>query len=293
VPQSRLRRRLQIESALRAAVARGELHLQFQPRVAVDSFETTCVECVVRWEHPEFGSLPRDEFLAIAEESGVAEEIGRWAIEEACRRADGWRAHYERRFMVSVALGGRLLRDPRLAHTVRGAIERHHLEPAALQVEVSEASLADAPDSARAALVELHRFGVRIGLVDFGTGHSSLGQIRRVPFGSMKLSPALVANLYVDPWTQGVTAAVVAMARAMNIRAVADHIDDQATFDMLRALGCDEVQGRHVAAPMRVREFEHWLETGGALHLARASASELSRVLEGIEVSDGDLTMTG
>jgi PAS domain S-box-containing protein len=293
VPQSRLRRRLQIESALRAAVARGELHLQFQPRVAVDSFETTCVECVVRWDHPEFGSLPHEEFLAIAEESGVAEEIGRWAIEEACRRADGWRAHYERRFMVSVALGGRLLRDPRLAHTVRGAIERHHLEPAALQVEVSEASLADAPDSARAALVELHRFGVRIGLVDFGTGHSSLGQIRRVPFGSMKLSPALVANLYVDPWTQGVTAAVVAMARAMNIRAVADHIDDQATFDMLRALGCDEIQGRHVAAPMRVREFEHWLETGGALHLARASASELSRVLEGIEVSDGDLTMTG
>ena len=259
----------------------------------MDGFETTSVECLVRWDHPEFGSLPQDEFHAIAEESGVAEEIGQWAIEEACRRADGWRAHYERRFMVSVALGRRLLRDPRLAHTVRDTIERHRLEPTALQIEVSEASLADAPDSARAALVELHRYGVRIGLVDFGTGHSSLGQIRRVPFGSMKLSPALVANLYVDPWTQGVTAAVVAMARAMNIRAVADHIDDEATFDMLRALGCDEVQGRHVASPMRAREFEHWLETGGAQHLARASASELSRVLEGIEVSDDDLTMTG
>jgi predicted signal transduction protein with EAL and GGDEF domain/DNA-binding NarL/FixJ family response regulator len=293
VPQSRLRRRLQIESALRAAVSRGELHLQFQPRVAVDSFETTCVECVVRWDHPEFGALPQDEFLAISEESGVAEEIGHWALEEACRRAAGWREHYERKFMVSVALGGRQLRDPRLAHTVRSAIDRHRLPAAALQLEVTESSLADAPDSARAQLAELHGCGVRIGLVDFGTGHSSLGQIRRVPYGSMKLSPALVANLYVDPWTQGVTAAVVAMARAMNIRAVADHIDDEATFDMLRALGCDEVQGRHVASPMRVREFEHWLETGGAMHLARASASELSRVLEGIEVSDDDLTMTG
>ena len=293
MPQARLRRRLQIESALRAAVARGELQLQFQPRVAVDTFETTCIECVVRWDHPEFGSLHHDEFVAIAEESGVGEDIGRWAIDEACRRLAGWREHYEPKFLVSVGLGGRLLRDPGLAPAVRSALERHRLPPAALQLEVSEASLIDAPDAARATLAELHGCGVRIGLVDFGTGHSSLGQIRRVPFGSMKLNPALVANLYIDPWTQGVTAAVVAMARAMNIRAVADHIDDAATLDMLRALGCDEVQGRHVAVPMKAREFEHWVETGGAMHLARDSAAEITRVLQGIEVSDDDLTMTG
>jgi len=293
VPQSRLRRRLQIESALRAAVPRGELELQFQPRVAVDTFETTCLECFVHWDHPEFGSLAHGEFVAIAEESGVAEEIGRWAIEEASRRLAGWREHYVQKFRVSVGLGASQLRDPRLPSIVRGAVERHRLPPDALQFEVSEASLADAPDAARTMLAELHGCGVRIGLVDFGTGYCSLGQIRRVPFGSMKLSPALVNNLYVDPWTQGVTAAVVAMARAMSMRAVADHIDDEATFDMLRALGCDEMQGRHVALPMKVREFEHWLETGGAAHLARASASELSRALEGIDVSDDDLTMTG
>lgn len=293
MPQARLRRRLQIESALRAAVGRGELQLQFQPRVAVDTFETTCVECIVRWDHPEFGSLPHDEFAAIANESGVGEDIGRWAIDEACRRLAGWRDHYERKFVLSVGVGGRQLRDPGLAHIVKTAIERHRLPPAALQIEVSEASLIDAPDSARATLAELHGCGVRIGLVDFGTGHSSLGQMRRVPFASMKLNPALVANLYIDPWTQGVTAAVVAMARAMNIRAVADQIDDAATLDMLRALGCDEVQGRHVASPMKAREFEHWLETGGALYLARLDAEEISRVLQGIELSDDDLTMTG
>jgi EAL domain-containing protein (putative c-di-GMP-specific phosphodiesterase class I)/GGDEF domain-containing protein len=241
-PQSRLRRRLQIESALRAAVARGELHLQFQPRVAVDTFETTCVECFVRWDHPEFGSLPQHEFVAIGEESGVAEDIGRWAVDEACRRLAGWREHYEHRFRVSISLGGRQLRDPGLARMVRSTIDRHRLPPDALQLEVTEASLVDAPDTVRASLAELHGCGVRIGLADFGTGHSSLGQMKRVPFGSMKLNPGLVANLYVDPWTQGVTAAVVAMARAMNIRAVADDIDDAATLDMLRALGCDEVQ---------------------------------------------------
>jgi predicted signal transduction protein with EAL and GGDEF domain/CheY-like chemotaxis protein len=289
-PQSRLRRRLQVESALRAAASRGELELQFQPRVAVDTFETTCLECSVRWDHPEFGSLTRGEFVAIAEESGVAADIGRWAIDEACRRLAGWREHYAHRFRVSLGLGKGQLRDPSLPQTVRSAMERHRLPPDALQLEVSEAGLADAADTARATLAELHGHGVRVGLLDFGTGYCSLGQIRRVPFGSMKLSPALVTNLYVDPWTQGVTAAVVAMARAMNMRAVADHIDDEATFDMLRALGCDEMQGRHVASPMRAREFEHWLETGGAAHLARASASELSRALEGVDPTDIDLS---
>jgi len=293
MPQSRLRRRLQIESALRAAVARGELQLHFQPRVAVATFETTCLECFVQWDHPEFGSMNHDEFVAIAEESGVAEDIGRWTIDEACRRLAGWREHYEHKFRVSVGLGGRQLRDPGLPRTVRSAIDRHRIPADALQLEVSETSLVDAPDAVRAALAELHGYGVRIGLVDFGTGHSSLGQIRRIPFGSMKLNPGLVANLYIDPWTQGVTAAVVAMARAMNIRAVADRIDDAATLDMLRALGCDEVQGRHVASPMKAREFEHWLETGAAMHLARDSAAEITRVLQGIEVSDDGLTMTG
>jgi predicted signal transduction protein with EAL and GGDEF domain len=291
MPQSRLRRRLQIESALRAAVTRGELQLHFQPRVDVATFETTCLECFVRWDHPEFGSLDHDEFVAIAEESGVAEDIGRWTIDEASRRLAGWREHYEHKFRVSVGLGARQLRDPGFPHTVRSAIDRYRLPPDSLQLEVSEASLVDAPDAARAALAELHGRGVRIGLVDFGTGHSSLGQIRRVPFGSMKLNPGLVAHLYIDPWTQGVTAAVVAMARAMKIRAVADRIDDAATLDMLRALGCDEVQGRHVALPMKAREFEHWLETGGAMHLARDSAAEITRALQGIEVSD-DLTIT-
>ncbi len=293
MPQSRLRRRLQVESALRAAVARGELHLQFQPRVAVGSFETTCVECFVRWDHPEFGSLSAEEFAAVAAESGVAEEIGHWALDEACRRIAGWREYYEQRFLVSVSLGGRQLRDPRLAQGVRSALERHRLPPGTLQIEVSEASLLDAPEAVRGTLAELHGIGVRIGLVDFGTGHSSFGQVRRLPFGSMKLSPALVANLYIDPWTQGVTAAVVAMARAMNSRAVADQIDDAATLDMLRALGCDEVQGRHIAAPMKPREFEHWLETGGALHLAQSDAPVTRPIVGELDGVDEDLPMTG
>jgi predicted signal transduction protein with EAL and GGDEF domain/DNA-binding response OmpR family regulator len=294
MPQARLRRRLQAESTLRAAVARAELHMRFQPRVAVDGFETTCIECTVRVDGADAGaSLQDEEFASIAEDAGIAEDIGHWAIDEACRRAAGWREHFGRDFRVSVRLGGRQLRDARLPGTVRAAIDRYHLPAGSLQLELSEPSLLGAPDTVRAMLADLKACGVGIGLVDFGTGHSSLDQIRRLPFASMKLSPSLVSGLYLDPWTQGVTAAVVAMARAMNIRAVADNIDDSATLDMLRALGCDEVQGRHIAPPMKAREFEHWFETGGALSLAGISDTEMSRALDKIDLSDDGVSQAG
>jgi predicted signal transduction protein with EAL and GGDEF domain/DNA-binding response OmpR family regulator len=293
LPQARLRRRLQAESALRAAVARGELQMRFQPRVAVDDYSTTCIECTVRVDQADSAAVQDEEFAAIAEDAGIAEDIGHWAVDEACRRAAAWREHFGRDIRVSVRLGGRQLRDPRLSATVRSAVERHRLPAGSLQLELSESSLLGAPESVRTMLSELGGCGVSLGLLDFGTGHSSLDQIRRLPFASMKLSPSLVSGLYLDPWTQGVTAAVVAMARAMSIRAIADNIDDSGTLDMLRALGCDEVQGRHVAPPMKAREFEHWLETGGALNLAGVTATEMSRALDRIELTDESRPQVG
>ena len=286
LPQAQLRRRLSIESSLRGAVERRELQLLYQPRVAIDTFNLTGVECLVRWEHPRFGAIRPEEFVAIARESGVIDDIGRWMIDQACRQLAAWHERYGRQFFASTSVSGRQLRDPMLVTLVKAAIERHRLPANALQIEVSEASITDAPDAAHAVLAALRSHGVRIGIEDFGTGHSSLGQIRRVPFNSMKLDPALIADLYTEPWAQGVTAAVLAMARAMQIRSVADGIDDPATLDMLRALGCDEIQGRHVALPMKAGQFEHWLETGGVAHLALPPVVEATGKYDVPDVSD-------
>jgi EAL domain-containing protein (putative c-di-GMP-specific phosphodiesterase class I)/PleD family two-component response regulator len=268
LPQAQLRRRLSIESSLRGAVERRELQLIYQPRVAIETFELTGVECLVRWEHPQFGATRPEELVSIAEESGVIDEIGRWMVEQACRQLAAWHEHYQQKFFASISVSGRQLRDPNLVAMIQAASERHQLPASALQIEVSEASIIDAPDAAHAVLAGLRSGGARIGIGDFGTGHSSLGQIRRVPFNSMKLDRALMADLYVEPWAQGVTAAVLAMARAMKIRSVADGIEDDGTLEMLRALGCDEAQGQHIAPPMKARDFEHWMECGGARHLA-------------------------
>jgi EAL domain-containing protein (putative c-di-GMP-specific phosphodiesterase class I) len=246
------------------------------------------VECTPRWKHPQFGTIRPEEFLAIAEEAGIVDDLGRWMLDDACRQLAGWHERYEDTFFASIRVSGRQLRDPRLAANVQAAIERYRLPAHAIQIDLTEAAIIDAPDAAHAAIDGLRKAGVRIGLDDFGTGHSSLGQIRRVPFNAMKLDRALMADLYTDPWAQGVTAAVLAMARAMQIRSVADGIDDAETLEMLRALGCDEVQGKHVAQPMKPLDFEDWLERGGARHLARQRYQEAEPVrdLSASEVDD-------
>jgi predicted signal transduction protein with EAL and GGDEF domain/DNA-binding response OmpR family regulator len=280
-PQAQLRRRLTVESALRGAVERRELQLVYQPRVDIVSYDVTSVECRVRWERPDFGAVGEEQFLAIAEDSGIVAELGRWTVSEASRQLAAWRERYGRRFFAAVAVTARQLRDPGLAAAVQATIGRHRLAPDALQVEVPESALPDVADAARAALEELRRHGVRTGIDGYGSGRSTLGQIRRVPFHSMKLDRSLVSDLCTDPWAQGVAAAVLAMARAMQMRSVADGIRDGATLEMLRALGCDEAQGPHVARPMAARDFEDWLEDGGAVRLAQQRAVEISDALDG------------
>ena len=195
VPQARTRRRLAIESALRGAVERRELSLLYQPRVAVDTYDLTGVECSLRWDNAQIGAVSTDEFLSIAESTGLIDGIGRWTIEEACRQVSVWRKRFERDFFVSVKLGARQMRDPGLVALVRGTLERHELPSRALELAVSEENVLEAPKEARSALDSLRLGSVGVAIDDFGAGHSSLSQLRRLPFDCMKLGRGLVNDL--------------------------------------------------------------------------------------------------
>jgi EAL domain-containing protein (putative c-di-GMP-specific phosphodiesterase class I)/PleD family two-component response regulator len=271
-PQVRSRRRLMIESALRGAIERREMHLEYQPRVAIDTLELTGVEALLRWEHEQFGAVPPEEFILIAEENGTIDEVGQWVLGEACRQAVRWREGFRRSFFVSVNLSGRQLRNAALVAQVNEALVATGLPPDALEIELTETSIVDAPNDARDKLAALRRMGVRIAIDDFGVGHSSLGQIRRLPFDCMKLDRALMADLYTDLGAQGIAAAVIAMARALRIRSVAEGVEDSATLAMLRALGCDEIQGYYVSHPLSAPDFEAWLSAGGAAALVAYDA---------------------
>ncbi len=283
LPQARSRRRLLIESALRGALERREFSLQYQPRVAIDTYDLTGVECFVRWENAQVGAVGPDEFHAIVESSGLAGEVGNWMLGEACRQVAAWRRQFERDFFVSVKLSARLLKDSRFAPRIRDLVDTHGLPARALEIALTEASVVEAPREARATLDALRRSGIGIAIEDFGAGHSSLSHLRRLPFDCMKLGRSLLGDLYSDVGAQGVIAAVLAMARGMRVRSVADGIEDTATLQMLSALGCDEIQGPYVSAPLDGREFEAWLEDGGAHALALQHTQEIIEALEAVE----------
>jgi len=277
---ARSRVRVQMESALRGAIERRELRLAFQPRVTIETLDLTGVECLLRWEHPQFGSVNPEEFVSIAEETGFIDEIGRWTIKEACRQLADWRERLQARFFVSINIAGRQLRDPGFVRLVRDTLAATGLPAEALELEITESSLLAAPKEARDRLAVLRKSGVRIAIDNFGSGHSSLEQIRRMQFDCMKLDRSLIADLCSDLGAMGMTAAVVAMARALRVCSVAEGVEDAATLDMIRGVGCDEIQGFYVSRPLSAGDFEQWLEAGGAAVLRLRESLALDGELE-------------
>jgi EAL domain-containing protein (putative c-di-GMP-specific phosphodiesterase class I)/DNA-binding response OmpR family regulator/GGDEF domain-containing protein len=294
VPLARSRRRLAIESGLRRAVDAGELSLMYQPRVTSGTLDLVGVECLLRWEHPQLGVVGPEEFVPIAEETGLIEPIGDWVVDEACRQLAAWRARFEEEFFVSVNIAGRQLRQANFAARVRAALDRHRLPSQALELEITETSIVHASPETRRVLDALRRDGIRLAMDDFGTGHSSLGQLRRLPFDCVKLDRSLMSDLYTDLGAQGVTAAVLAMAKALRIRSVAEGIEDAESLDMVSWLGCDEVQGFYISPPLKARDFAEWVESGGAILLARRRASAIAIELEASMIDPGtDFKATG
>jgi len=179
------------------------------------------------------------------------------------------------------------LRQPQFADRIKAALDKHRLPAEALEIEITETSIVHAPPTVRRMLEALRRSGVRVSMDNFGTGYSSLGQIRRLPFDCVKLDRSLMADLYTDVGAQGVTAAVLAMAKALRIRSVAEGIEDAESLEMVCWLGCDELQGHYISPPLRPRDFADWMESGGAIALARRRASAIAVELEASKIDSG------
>jgi EAL domain-containing protein (putative c-di-GMP-specific phosphodiesterase class I)/DNA-binding response OmpR family regulator/GGDEF domain-containing protein len=283
VPQTRLRRRLKLESALRTAIERGEMTLAFQPRVAIDGYELAGVECLARLRNGELGEVEPAEFIPVAESSGLIDAIGRWVLGEACRQLAAWRGRFERDFFVSVNVSALQLRNPGFAEVVRNALEENGLPGNAIELQVTESGVIESPAESRKMLDRLRTMGVRIAIDDFGTGYSSLNQIRKIKFDCMKLDRSLMADLYTDLGAQGVTTAVISLAKSLGVRSVAEGIEDVDTLEMVRALGCNEIQGHYIAPPLSTQDFESWLADGGAEGLAREGTLEVIDALQAVE----------
>jgi predicted signal transduction protein with EAL and GGDEF domain/DNA-binding response OmpR family regulator len=275
--QTRARRRVTLESDLRVAIERGQLNLVYQPRINLGDRAVTSVEALVRWDHPQLGAVSPNEFIPIAEQSGVVCEIGRWALDRACEQLACWRAAGLQTFRVAVNLSPRQLADPDLASAVHFALTRHGLPATALELELTETCIITADEQAHSTLEALRATGVQVALDDFGTGYSSLAQIRRLPVDCVKLDRSLVADLRLDRGTQGIVAGVLAIARTLGIRSCAEGVEDASTLRMLKDLECDEVQGYFFAAPMVPAVLEEWLSRGGSSRIITPASDPATR----------------
>jgi EAL domain-containing protein (putative c-di-GMP-specific phosphodiesterase class I) len=249
--------RLGLESDLHQALRRREFRLLYQPIRSTTDGRMLGVEALLRWRHPERGTLGPAEFLDIAEESGLIVPIGAWVLEEALRQTARWTASGDwRGRWTAVNLSTRQLADPRLATHALATLAANGLDPSTLHLEVTESMLADDP-GAISALDRLHTQGVRIAIDDFGTGYSSLAYLRRIPVDTIKIDRSFIANIDRSEQDETIVTAIIAMAHALDLDVTAEGVERREQLDTLERLGCDAVQGYYLARPLAAEDICH------------------------------------
>ncbi len=266
------RHAFELESALRLGLARGELLLHYQPKVDARSGQVLGLEALVRWQRPGHGLVPPGDFIPLAEERGLIVPLGRWVLQEACRQLAAWRDAGVPVVPVAVNLSARQFNGGTLLDDVRQALARHGLAPALLELELTESTLMTDPGRATETLGRLHELGVGLAIDDFGTGYSSLAYLKRFPAQRVKIDRSFVRSLAQDPSDRAITAAVVALAHGLGLGVVAEGVENPAQLDVLRRLGCDELQGFLFGRPVPAAEAECRLRDAAAQASARRIA---------------------
>ncbi len=243
---------LDLEYSLQNAVEHGQLRLEFQPIVSVQDQTLAGAEALVRWEHPTLGRLLPDQFIPIAESCGAIIPLGRWVLQRACQVAAGWQSA-GLPLTISVNLSGRQLLHPRLVRDVNEALQASGLSPALLQLEITESVAIPSDLRCLATLEELRSLGVRLALDDFGKGYSSLSQLQRLPIDVLKLDSAFLDAIVADG--APIIGAVVEMVRILGMKVVAEGIELEEQWELLRKHGCDFVQGYLMSPPISEEDF--------------------------------------
>jgi diguanylate cyclase (GGDEF)-like protein/PAS domain S-box-containing protein len=249
--------RLSIENFLRLALRRNELVLHYQPRVGFATSEITGVEALIRWQHPRLGLLPPDKFISVAEDSGLIVPIGEWVIEEAFRQVATWQKKSGRAMAVAVNLSaGQLFNANRLVTVIEDALKKSGLDAHDVELELTESMLLKNSDETANALKHLGDLGVGIAVDDFGTGYSSLSYLKQLPIDSIKVDSSFVRDIGTDPNDEAIIRAIIAMTHSLKLNVVAEGVETESQYRVLRDLECDEYQGFYFSKPLPPEEFE-------------------------------------
>jgi diguanylate cyclase (GGDEF)-like protein/PAS domain S-box-containing protein len=255
-----IRERVELETLLRHAIVRGQLTLQYQPRISLTEGAAATrmvgIEALVRWRHPTLGLVPPAYFIPLAEETGLIVELDMWVLREACSRAARWRADGLDPGRVSVNLSARQFQQAGLAQRVRSVLDDSGLDPAWLELEITESTVMRDTEEAAEVLRSLKALGVALSIDDFGTGYSSLSYLKRFPIDVLKIDRSFVKDVAEDPNGAAITRAIIALAHGLNLEAVAEGVETAAQAAFLRDNGCDEIQGYYFSPPVWPAQLE-------------------------------------
>jgi EAL domain-containing protein (putative c-di-GMP-specific phosphodiesterase class I)/GGDEF domain-containing protein len=249
------RERFSMEQGLRHAIAREQFLLHYQPVFDLSAGRAVGAEALLRWRHPELGLVPPAKFIPILEQSGLMEEVGLWVLNAACRQARAWEDQGLTGLMMSVNLSARQCRDPAFATVILRTVERHGLSPEALEVELTETAAMEDAERTRALLGELRAFGMGVALDDFGAGYSSLSYLKNLPFSKLKIDREFVTDVDKRRDSRAICAALVELARGLEITVLAEGVERREEVETLRELGCSMFQGYYFAKPLPAAEF--------------------------------------
>jgi len=241
---------LQLVQDLRRAVERHELVLHYQPKFNAPNGPIMGVEALVRWQHPQRGLVPADEFIPLAEKTGLIVPLGAWVLDEACRQMAQWQREGHSGWSVAVNLSALQFGHAALIDTVRETLARHALDPRSLMLEITESTAMRDVDASLQILQQLDAMGVRISIDDFGTGYSSLLYLKRLPASELKIDRGFVRDLAHDTEDAAIVSAIVALGQTLNLRIVAEGVETAEQQAFLTRLGCHSLQGYLLGRPM-------------------------------------------
>ena len=250
------------EAALRRAIANNELRLHYQPELDLESGDIVGLEALVRWQSPDGRLIPPNEFIPLAEDTGLIVEIGRWVINEACRQAARWRVHRtpdQEPIRIWVNLSARQLDDPDLVEFVETAVARAGITTDEICMEITESALMGDTDSATERLDELRRLGISLGIDDFGTGYSQFEYLHRLPLDVLKIDRYFVSGLGSEADAGVIVSAIIDLAHALGLIVIAEGVETREQLIALEELGCDQALGFYFSEPREAAAFDQTL----------------------------------
>jgi EAL domain-containing protein (putative c-di-GMP-specific phosphodiesterase class I) len=258
-----LKRRVAIEASLRAAIKLNQLDVHYQPIIDINTQRVCGLEALLRWRHPSQGWLSPDQFIGVAEETGLIVPIGHFVVHRAAHDLAAWRAQGAKLVPVSVNISAVQLERSDLRDTIQRAMTQFQIEPEMVQLELTEGSLFEkrTGEFREDAIAKLRELGVKIAIDDFGTGYSSLSYLKRWRVDWIKIDRGFVRDIVTDLSDHAIVSAIIAMARSLNIQVVAEGIEGWQQLEMLRSMGCQKAQGFLFARPAPAAETLRFLQT--------------------------------